>query len=133
MHASGAGKSSRRWAAPLLVFLGLLGLLWYWGSRPAVHAGREHQAVNEQTAPTGTTVTFDTLRNKYLSVIGLAYTQGGQITTLDLQDGKLVIKGTAPSLEAANRLWDQIKNINPAMDDIAADFRVVEHSGGWNP
>jgi hypothetical protein len=132
-HAAGAGQSARSWTLPLLVFLGLLGLLWYWGSRPGVQAGREQQGVSEQAARPGTSATFGTLRSKYQSVIEMVYTQGGQITALGQQDGKLVIKGTAPSLEAANRIWDQIKNVNPNMDDITADFPVVEHPGTSNP
>jgi nucleoid-associated protein YgaU len=41
-----------------------------------------------------------------------------------MQDNKLVIKGAAPTLEAANKVWDEIKRVNPAANDIAADFPV---------
>jgi len=132
-------SGSRAWVLPLLIFLGLIGLLWYWASRPSTHAGNEGGTVAERTARpetgfrSGTTVSLDTLKAKYQSVIDQAYAQGVQITSLDQQDGKLVIKGTAPSLEAANKVWDEIKNINPRMDDILADFQVVQHSGASNP
>ena len=132
-RTAGTEKSSRGWIVPLLILFGVLGLLWYWSSRPAVEAGREQRAASEQAARPGTTVTLDTLKTKYRSVIDQAYAQGVQITSLDQQDGKLVIKGTAPSLEAANKVWDEIKNINPGMDDIVADFKVVEPFGGSNP
>jgi hypothetical protein len=130
-HRAGSEKSSRGWVLPLLIFLGVLGLLWYWGSRPAVHAGGEQPTVSGQAARPGTTVTLDTLKTKYQSVIDQAHAQGVQITSMDQQDGKLVMKGTAPSLEAANRVWDEIKNVNPSMDDIVADFQVA--NGTSNP
>jgi nucleoid-associated protein YgaU len=34
------------------------------------------------------------------------------------------IKGTAPSDEAKNKFWDQIKQVNPTTDDITADIDV---------
>jgi nucleoid-associated protein YgaU len=30
----------------------------------------------------------------------------------------------APSMDAANKVWDEIKRINPRLDDIIADFPV---------
>lgn len=118
-------SGSRDWIVPLLVVLGLVGLLWYWSSRPSVQAGREQPAVSQQAAP-GTTVTLDMLKTKYQSVLNQAQAQGIQITSMENQDGKLVIKGMAPSTEAANKVWDEIKNVNPNMNDIVADFRVAQ-------
>jgi nucleoid-associated protein YgaU len=34
------------------------------------------------------------------------------------------MKGTAPSQEAANAVWDAIKRINPKLDDVIADFPI---------
>ena len=67
---------------------------------------------------------FEDLKAKYQSVIDVVQTQGIRLANLHLQDGKLFIKGTAPSLEAANAVWDEIKRVNPKADDIAADFPV---------
>jgi nucleoid-associated protein YgaU len=67
---------------------------------------------------------LDELKIKYQSVIQLIQAEGVQLANLHLQDGKLFIKGTAPSLEAANKVWDEIKRINPKLDDIIADFPV---------
>src|SRR5215831_17163178 len=68
---------------------------------------------------------FDDLKTKYQSVIQLIQSQGIQVANLhQQQDGKLFIKGRAPSLDAANKVWDEIKRINPQLDDIAPDFRV---------
>lgn len=69
-------------------------------------------------------VSFEEQKIKYASVIQQVQTQGIKVANLHQQDGKLFIKGTAPSLEAANKVWDEIKRINPRLDDIIADFPV---------
>ena len=43
---------------------------------------------------------------------------------LHIEGNKLVMKGVAPSLEAANAVWNEIKRINPKADDVNADFPV---------
>ena len=68
---------------------------------------------------------LDDFKSKYQTVIQLIEAEGVQLANLHVQDGKLFIKGTAPSLEAANKVWDEIKRINPKLDDITADFPVV--------
>jgi nucleoid-associated protein YgaU len=67
---------------------------------------------------------FEELKAKYQTVIDQVQSQGIRVANLHLQDGKLFIKGTAPSLEAANAVWNEIKRINPKADDITADFPV---------
>lgn len=67
---------------------------------------------------------FDELKGKYQSVLQLIQNEGVSVQNLHQQDGKLFIKGLAPSLEAANKVWDEIKRINPALNDIIADFPV---------
>ena len=123
------GTGSRLWIWPVLILLGLIGLMWYWASRATTHAGGEANRVTEQTARPGTGFSagsLEMLRAKYQSVIDEARAQGVQLQfiSVDRQNGRLLIKGTAPSLEAANKVWDQIKRVNPNMDDITADFQV---------
>ena len=67
---------------------------------------------------------LDELKRKYESAIQLTQTPGFQLSNLHLQDGKLFVKGTAPSLDAANKVWDELKRINPTLDDIIAEFPV---------
>ena len=67
---------------------------------------------------------FEEQKMKYKAVIQMVQTQGIQLANLHQQDGKLFMKGTAPSLDAANKVWDEIKRINPKLDDIIADFPV---------
>ena len=68
---------------------------------------------------------LDDFKSKYQTVIQRIEAEGVQLANLHVQDGKLFMKGTAPSLEAANKVWDEIKRINPKLDDITADFPVV--------
>ena len=68
--------------------------------------------------------TFEEQKTKYQTVIQIVQDQGVQLANLHQQDGKLFIKGAAPTLEAANKLWDEIKRINPRLDDIIAEFPV---------
>ena len=67
---------------------------------------------------------FEEQKTKYQSVIQMVQAEGIQLANLHQQDGKLFIKGSAPSMEAANKVWDEIKRINPQLDDIMADFPV---------
>ena len=47
-----------------------------------------------------------------------------QFLNLHVQDDKLFIRGIAPSEEAKNKFWNQIKLVNPNTDDITADISV---------
>src|SRR5215475_12417312 len=67
---------------------------------------------------------FEEQKTKYQSVIQMVQAEGIQLANLHQQDSKLFIKGSAPSMEAANKVWDEIKRINPQLDDIMADFPV---------
>jgi nucleoid-associated protein YgaU len=67
---------------------------------------------------------FEELKSKYQSVLQVIQQQQVSVKNLHMQDGKLFIKGAAPSLEAANKVWDEIKRVNPRADDITADFPV---------
>ncbi len=67
---------------------------------------------------------FNTLKQKYQSVLNSADQQKIQFQNLHVKDDKLVIKGTAPSEDAKGKFWDQIKLVNPNADDITADINV---------
>ena len=62
-----------------------------------------------------------------------------QFQNLHVQDNKLYIKGIAPSEDAKDKFWDQIKLVNPAADDITADLSVDQSrtmgaaAGGGQP
>jgi nucleoid-associated protein YgaU len=67
---------------------------------------------------------FNELKQKYQTVLTTADQQHVQFQNLHVQDNKLYIKGTAPSDEAKNKFFDQIKTVSPNMDDITADINV---------
>ena len=67
---------------------------------------------------------FNTLKQKYTSVLNAADQEKIQFLNLHVQDDKLYIKAIAPSEEAKNKFWDQVKLVNPNADDITADISV---------
>lgn len=67
---------------------------------------------------------FEELKAKYQSVLQVIQDQQVHMKNLHVEGTKLVMKGVAPSLQAANAVWNEIKRINPAADDISADFPV---------
>lgn len=67
---------------------------------------------------------FEELKNKYQSVLKVIEDEQVSLKNLHLQDDKLFMRGVAPSLGAANKVWDEIKRVNPSADDITADFPV---------
>jgi hypothetical protein len=69
---------------------------------------------------------FGELQQKYISVLNFAEQQQVQFQNLHIEDDKLFIRGLAPSQEVANQLWDQIKLVNPNLDDITMDLKVAE-------
>ena len=71
---------------------------------------------------------FEELKTKYQSVLRIIEQQQVQLSNLHVQDNKLFIKGTAPSDDAKNKVWDEIKLVNPQADDITADFDVAQQA-----
>jgi nucleoid-associated protein YgaU len=67
---------------------------------------------------------FNELKQKYQSVLNMADQQQIQFQNLHVQDNKLYIRGIAPSEDAKNKFWDQIKLVNPNSDDVTADINV---------
>ena len=67
---------------------------------------------------------FNELKQRYQTVLTTADREQIQFHNLHVQDNKLYIKGVAPSEEAKNKFWDQVKLVNPNADDITADLSV---------
>lgn len=67
---------------------------------------------------------FNELKQKYVSVLNTADNERIQFLNLHVQDNKLFIRAIAPSDDAKNKFWDQIKLVNPNADDITADINV---------
>src|SRR5204862_6542593 len=67
---------------------------------------------------------FNELKQRYQTVLTTADNEQIQFQNLHVQDNKLFIRGIAPSEEAKDKFWDQIKLVNPNADDITADITV---------
>lgn len=66
----------------------------------------------------------DELKTKYRPALE-AMTQGGvQINQITLRDDKLYVEGFAPTQEAKNAAWNQIKAIDSSYSDLTCDLKV---------
>lgn len=69
---------------------------------------------------------IDELKLKYQAVLNLVPLKGVRLAHLHVQDDKLFIQGAAPSEDAKNDIWNQIKLIDPTFSDLIADISVDE-------
>jgi nucleoid-associated protein YgaU len=70
---------------------------------------------------------FNELKQKYQTVLAVIDQQHVQLQNLHVQDNKLFIRGVAPSEDAKNKVWDQIKLASPnPSEDLIADITVAE-------
>ena len=68
---------------------------------------------------------FSELKGKYQSVLNAIEQKQVQLQNLHVQDNKLFIKGTAPSEEAKNTVFNQIKLVDSNYtNDLTADISV---------
>ena len=67
---------------------------------------------------------FNELKQKYQTALNLADQQQIRFQNLHVQENKLFIRAIAPSEDAKNKFWDQVKLANPNADDITADISV---------
>jgi LysM repeat protein len=65
------------------------------------------------------------LKQKYGSVLRMVEQQGIRLQNAHIENDKLLIRGEAPSQDAKNRVWDQIKLVDPSWsNDLVADITV---------
>jgi len=67
---------------------------------------------------------FGQLKTKYQSVLNFIQSQGVQLQNLNMEGDKLFIRASAPSAELKNRVWDQIKLVDPSYSDLIADIQA---------
>jgi nucleoid-associated protein YgaU len=65
---------------------------------------------------------FEQLKAKYQSVLNFMQTQSVRLENLNMADNKLYIRAEAPSQDLKNRVWDQIKLVDPTFSDLTADI-----------
>jgi len=69
---------------------------------------------------------FEQLKTKYQSVLNFIQSQGVRLQNLNMEGDKLLIRASAPSAELKNRVWDQIKLVDPSYSDLTADIQAPE-------
>jgi len=67
---------------------------------------------------------FEQLKMKYQSVLNFIQSQGVQLQNLNMEGDKLLIRASAPSVDLKNRVWDQIKLVDPNFSDLIADIQA---------
>ena len=67
---------------------------------------------------------FEQLKQKYQSVRNAIAQYQVRVQNLNMQGDKLYIRAEAPSEEVKNRIWDQIKLVDPSYSDLVADITV---------
>jgi LysM repeat protein len=67
---------------------------------------------------------FNELKQKYGSVLRMIEQTGVRMQNLHVENNKLFIRGEAPSAQAKNQVWDQIKLVDPSFSDLTADITV---------
>jgi nucleoid-associated protein YgaU len=53
-----------------------------------------------------------------------------RLQNLHVENGKLVIKATAPSEDVKKQIWNQIKLVDSSYGDLTADITVAPAQGG---
>ena len=67
---------------------------------------------------------FEQLKMKYQSVLNFIQSNGIQLQNLNMEGDKLLIRAAAPSADAKNHVWDQIKLVDPNFSDLIADIQA---------
>ena len=68
---------------------------------------------------------FNELKTKYQSVLNIIEKEDVRLANLHVENNKLFIKGSAPSEDVKNRVWEQIKLVDANnSNDLTADIQV---------
>jgi LysM domain len=68
---------------------------------------------------------FAELKAKYQSAMNFIQQQPNtQLQNVNMEGDKLLIRASAPSQEVKNKIWDQIKLVDPSSSDLIADIQA---------
>lgn len=67
---------------------------------------------------------FEELKTKYQSVLNFIQEQNAQLQNVNMEGDKLFIRASASSQDLKNRIWDQIKLVDPNFSDLTADIQA---------
>jgi nucleoid-associated protein YgaU len=70
---------------------------------------------------------LETLKAKYQSVLNfIEQQQNAHLQNVNMEGDKLLIRAAAPSVDVKNKIWDQIKLVDPSFSDLIADISAPE-------
>jgi nucleoid-associated protein YgaU len=70
---------------------------------------------------------LETLKAKYQSVLNFIQQQPNtQLQNVNMEGEKLFIRAAAPSQDVKNKIWDQIKLVDPSYSDLTAEIQAPE-------
>lgn len=67
---------------------------------------------------------LEQLKQKYASVLNSINQNGVRLTHVHIQDNKLYIEGACGSEAIKNKIWDQVKLVDPAYSDLTLNLTV---------
>jgi LysM repeat protein len=68
---------------------------------------------------------LEQMKQKYATVLSIIQQQQVRLSHIHIQDNKFFLQGVAPSEGAKNKVWDQIKLVNPNWSqELIADIAV---------
>jgi len=67
---------------------------------------------------------LEQLKAKYTSVLNSINQSGARLTRVHLQDNKLYIEGGCGSEAIKNKIWDQVKLVDPTYSDLTLNLTV---------
>src|SRR5262245_40973573 len=67
---------------------------------------------------------LEQFKQKYQSALNLMQQSGVRLSHVHVQDNKLFVQGEAPSDQIKNKVWDEIKRIDPSYSDLTCDLTV---------
>jgi len=67
---------------------------------------------------------LEQLKQKYQSVLNAIGQHQARLQNVHIENEKLLIRAEAPSQDAKNRIWDQIKLVDSSYSDLTADITV---------
>ena len=73
---------------------------------------------------------LEELKMKYGSVLRAIEQHGVRMQNLHVQDDKLYIKGQASSPDVKNKIWEQIKLVDPKYSDLTVDITADAPAAG---
>jgi nucleoid-associated protein YgaU len=71
---------------------------------------------------------FDRIKQKYQPVLNLMQQLQVKVQNVNMEGNKLLIRGVAPSADAKNRIWDQIKLIDASYSDLICDISAPQQA-----